>query len=234
MANTSFKSSPITPMLGISESFFHGSPFNSSNDSLLSVEWRKKTNNLNTRTFSPGSRFVKSPNISPIIKKIGKMTIAEEPAADDSSSSISSCDKTFTINANLSTDAITASPQTPTNGSTFVITHNYRKNAGIAKQMTSEREKAHKRRTMFLLPPTPTTIRDNNKLNTSDFEHKFTVDTILKEIGMTKFINLFESEEINIAAFLTLDDNDLISIGIMDPDERREIIKAVETYQFLK
>lgn len=171
------------------------------------------------------------------------MTIAEEP--DDPS-----CEKTFVINSINGID----SPHTPVN-TTFVIDPEmkYHKNMAAQKQIFMDRKKAHKRRTMFLLPPTPTTIRDSSKLNASDFEHKFAVETILKEIGLTKYINLFESEEvraylnrffdffnvfhhlqINIPAFLTLDDKDLQTIGIIDPEERCEIMKAVDTYQFLK
>lgn len=230
-------------MLGLSESYFQGSPFNSS-DSSFGTEWRKN-NHRQSRTFSPGARFVKSPNISPItlIKKMGTLTIAEEP--DEATS-----DKTFTVDN--PTHGI-GSPHTPVINKTFIVDRESKyKNVGIEKKM--EREKTLKRRTMFLIPPTPTKIKGNSKLNASDFEHKFTVDTILKEIGMTKYINLFESEEvsiffapngknqdtfltspqINIPAFLTLDDDDLITIGIMDPEERCEILKAVETYQFLK
>lgn len=179
----------MTPLLGLSESFFHASPFNSSSDSSFGIEWRKR-NNLNqqnqSRTYSPASRFVNSPNISPIIKKLGNMTIAEEP--DDTS-----CDKTFVIN---SINGIN-SPHTPVN-TTFVIDQEmqYHKNMAAQKQIFMDRKKAHKRRTMFLLPPTPTTIRDSSKLNASDFEHKFAVETILKEIGLTKYINLFEIEEV--------------------------------------
>lgn len=179
-------------MLGLSESFFQGSPFNSSNDSSFGIEWRKK-NNLNqqnqSRTFSPASRFVKSPNISPIIKKMDNLTIAEEP--DDSG-----CDKTYIVSYDNPIHGIN-SPRTPINR-TFIIDQNVKFRENIAEKKIFIEKKSHRRRTMFLIPPTPTTIKDNSKLNKSDFEHQFTVDTILKEIGMTKYANLFEREEVNL------------------------------------
>lgn len=176
-------------MFGLSESFFQGSPFhNSSSDTSFGAEWRKK-NNLNqktqSRTFSPGSRLVKSPNFSPIVKQMNNFTIAEE--SDDAATS----NKTFIVVDHVE------SPQTPIN-TTYVIDHKLKKkNVGAAEaQKFLDRKNAHKRRTMFMLPATPTTVIGNGKLNASDFEHKFTVDTILKEIGMKKYIDLFESEEV--------------------------------------
>lgn len=180
----------MTPLLGLSESFFQGSPFNSSSDSSFGIEWRKK-NNLNqlnqSRTFSPASRFVKSPNISPIIKKLGNLTIAEEP--DDSG-----CDKTYIVDSDNAIIGIN-SPRTPINR-TFIVNDNVKFRKNIPEKKIFIEKKSHKRRTMFLIPPTPTTLKDNSKLNQSDFEHQFTVDTILKEIGMTKYVNLFEREEV--------------------------------------
>uniref|UniRef100_A0A336MUW0 CSON007887 protein n=1 Tax=Culicoides sonorensis TaxID=179676 RepID=A0A336MUW0_CULSO len=220
MANSSYNNSPITPLLGISESFFQASPFNSSSDSSFGRDWNKQ-NNLNVRTFSPSNRFVKSPNFSPITKKFADLTITEE--IDESNGN-----KTFLIDD-------TNSPHTPLN-QTYIKDSGVRpkKNVDNGTSNRFEHDKIHRRRTMFLLPPTPTYNKVPSKLNTSDFEHAFSVDTILKEIGMTKYIDLFNMEEINIPVFLTLDDNDLMTIGIMDVEERCEILKAVETYQFLK
>lgn len=181
-------------MLGLSESFFQGSPFNSSSDSSFGIEWRKK-NNLNqmntNRTYSPGVAYLKSPNISPIVKKLEQMTITEEP--DEG------IEKTYIIEEATLNKSTSNSPHTPMN-KTYVIEHvkKYQKNVGVEKNMENERKKIYKRRTMFLLPPTPTSIKAVSKLNTSDFEHRFTVNTILKEIGMTKYIKLFEMEEVGV------------------------------------
>lgn len=61
-------------------------------------------------------------------------------------------------------------------------------------------------------------------------EQTFTVNSILKEINMKKYADLFEREEIDLFVFSLLSVADLIELGI-DEEDRSILMTAVQTYR---
>lgn len=56
------------------------------------------------------------------------------------------------------------------------------------------------------------------------------MENILTEIGMEKYINLFEEEEVDVFVFSMLKIDDLTELGI-DEIDRPVFVNAIDTYR---
>lgn len=65
--------------------------------------------------------------------------------------------------------------------------------------------------------------------NDSILNNNLTVETILKEIGMDKYIEKFQLEEIDLFVFFNLDPADLHELNI-DEADRGILLQAIKTY----
>lgn len=91
---------------------------------------------------------------------------------------------------------------------------------------------------IFLTPaPQHELVDDLQSMNLSEYdgtpnvlEQTFTVYSILKEINMKKYADLFAREEIDLFVFSVLSVNDLIELGI-DEVDRPILMTAVQTYK---
>lgn len=80
-------------------------------------------------------------------------------------------------------------------------------------------------------------IDDFQSLNISEYdgtpnilEQTFTVNSILKEINMKKYADLFAREEVDLFVFSLLSVGDLIELGI-DKEDHSILMTAVQTYK---
>lgn len=68
-----------------------------------------------------------------------------------------------------------------------------------------------------------------NMATPSILEEKFTVISILKEMNMQKYINLFIKEEIDLYVFFNLNYQDMIELGIEEAD-RPILLNAIDFF----
>ncbi|CAG9805574.1 unnamed protein product [Chironomus riparius] len=57
------------------------------------------------------------------------------------------------------------------------------------------------------------------------------VKTVLKDLGLSDYSDTFYKEEINLAAFFTLSDEDLIIIGVNDISDRTKILDFINDFK---
>ena len=50
---------------------------------------------------------------------------------------------------------------------------------------------------------------------------------MLKNLSLEKYQSIFEKEEVDMEAFLMLDENDLCELGITHTDSQRQILSAI-------
>ena len=68
----------------------------------------------------------------------------------------------------------------------------------------------------------------NRKLLESSFKLEFGVQKILQDLDLQKYWKTFESQEIDLEAFVLLTNEDLIEIGIGSSRDRRKILKEIK------
>ena len=51
--------------------------------------------------------------------------------------------------------------------------------------------------------------------------------SVLKNLSLEKYQSIFEKEEVDMEAFLMLDENDLCELGITHTDSQRQILSAI-------
>lgn len=51
--------------------------------------------------------------------------------------------------------------------------------------------------------------------------------SVLKNLSLEKYQSVFEKEEVDMEAFLMLDENDLCELGITHTDSQRQILSAI-------
>lgn len=69
----------------------------------------------------------------------------------------------------------------------------------------------------------------NYTSDTNILNERFDIDSLLAEIGMSKYIGKFMQEEIDLFAFFLLDEKDLNEMRIPENDQRT-ILEAIKTY----
>lgn len=90
----------------------------------------------------------------------------------------------------------------------------------LKKRDMKNRNKASKRRISSICPMTAKQI----------MESTLSVKTVLKDLRLIKYFEIFEREEINLAAFFTLNDDDLKTIGIEDALDRQKILDLINDF----
>ena len=68
----------------------------------------------------------------------------------------------------------------------------------------------------------------NRKLLESSFRLEFGVQKMLQDLDLQKYWKTFESQEIDLEAFVLLTNEDLIEIGIENSRDRRKILKEIK------
>lgn len=86
-------------------------------------------------------------------------------------------------------------------------------------------------------PPTPMPKCNDAQHSSTDLtfienilDQSINIATILKEVGMEKYIEKFEREEIDLLVFSMLKSDDLAELGIEEAD-RPAIVRAFYTYR---
>ncbi|XP_055619780.1 ankyrin repeat and SAM domain-containing protein 6-like [Toxorhynchites rutilus septentrionalis] len=111
------------------------------------------------------------------------------------------------------------SPRTNTPG-----TKNTNMSAKAARQIFKQPAilNTHDRRKAVYILRTP--------LSKRQLEHRITVSNILKDINLSKYISIFNDEEIDFEVFLTLSETDLHDIGIQCQKDIELILAKVAEY----
>lgn len=67
--------------------------------------------------------------------------------------------------------------------------------------------------------------------NKSYLNHKISLDSILMSNHLHKYLALFEREEIDCDVFLSLNESDLVRLGVESSQDRYKMLKAIKDFQ---
>lgn len=68
-------------------------------------------------------------------------------------------------------------------------------------------------------------------INKSYLDHKINLDLILMSHQLHKYLALFDREDIDFNTFISLNENDLIKLGVENRQDRLKMLKAIKEFQ---